>query len=133
MSSAASPRATTSVLIDDILLSKAAHMNFWRLTQRPVQREVYNCCDRLGLMTQTDLPLFGKVRHHLTAEVARQAGAMERFICHHPCNVVVSFINEPSPTPGSAASATASSSAMNSRRCWKRAPPRSACTIPIAR
>ncbi|MBN1556706.1 MAG: beta galactosidase jelly roll domain-containing protein, partial [Lentisphaerae bacterium] len=40
-------------LHDDILIAKLCNMNFWRLTQRPVQDEVYEACDRLGLMTQT--------------------------------------------------------------------------------
>ena len=44
-------------LINDILLAKLCNMNFFRLTQRPVQKEVYDYCDRIGLMTQTDLPL----------------------------------------------------------------------------
>lgn len=46
-------------LRDDILLAKICNMNFLRITQRPVQPEVYDYCDMLGLMTQTDLPLFG--------------------------------------------------------------------------
>ena len=32
-------------LIDDILLAKICNMNFWRLTQRPVQDEVNKYCD----------------------------------------------------------------------------------------
>lgn len=57
-------RGDTEQLIDDILLAKLCNMNFLRLTQRPVQDEVYTYCDRLGLMTQTDLPLFAKMRAH---------------------------------------------------------------------
>ena len=48
-------------LIDDILLAKITHMNYIRLTQCPVQPEIYEYCDRLGLMLQTDLPLFMQV------------------------------------------------------------------------
>ncbi len=56
-------------LIDDILLAKICNMNFLRLTQRPVQDKVYEYCDKLGLMTQTDLPLFGCMRRtNLTGE-----------------------------------------------------------------
>ncbi|MDD5707782.1 MAG: glycoside hydrolase family 2 TIM barrel-domain containing protein, partial [Kiritimatiellae bacterium] len=84
-------------LRDDILLAKIANMNFLRLTQRPVQDEVYDYCDRLGLMTQTDLPLFGVLRRNQFAEAVRQAGEMERLIRAHPCNVMVSYINEPFP------------------------------------
>ena len=84
-------------LIDDILLAKACHMNFWRLTQRPVQPEVYDFCDRLGLMTQTDLPLFGVLRRNKFCEAVNQAEEMERLVRSHPCNVMVSFVNEPFP------------------------------------
>ena len=82
-------------LIDDILLAKLCNMNFWRLTQRPVQDEVYKYCDMLGLMTQTDLPLFGVMRRTKFAEGVRQAEEMERLIRSHPCNIIVSYINEP--------------------------------------
>lgn len=84
-------------LRDDILLAKLANMNFLRLTQRPVQEEVYDWCDRLGLMTQTDLPLFGCLRRNQFVEAIRQAGEMERFVRSHPCNILVSYINEPFP------------------------------------
>ena len=82
-------------LIDDILLAKICHMNFWRLTQRPVQAEMYDYCDRLGLLTQTDLPLFGCLRRNQFCEAVRQAEEMERLVRAHPCNVMVSYINEP--------------------------------------
>ncbi len=85
-------------LIDDILLAKLCNMNFWRLTQRPVQAEVYEYCDRLGLLTQTDLPLFARMRRSQFAEGVRQAGEMERLVRSHPCNIMVTYINEPFPT-----------------------------------
>lgn len=84
-------------LRDDILLAKICHMNFWRLTQRPVQPEVYDFCDRLGLMTQTDLPLFAVLRRNQFCEAVKQAGEMERLVRSHPCNILVSYINEPFP------------------------------------
>ncbi len=84
-------------LINDILLAKICNMNFWRLTQRPVQDEVYEYCDKLGLMTQTGLPLFGCMRRTKFCEGVRQAEEMERLIRSHPCNVIVSYINEPFP------------------------------------
>ena len=72
-------------------------MNFLRLTQRPVQDEVYEYCDKLGLMTQTDLPLFGVMRRFRVPEGIRQAEELARMVRKHPCNVVVSYINEPFP------------------------------------
>lgn len=84
-------------LIDDILLAKITHMNYLRLTQMPVQSEVYDYCDRLGLMVQTDLPMFGVVRRSQSCEIVRQAGEMERLVRSHPSNILVTYINEPFP------------------------------------
>ena len=82
-------------LIDDILLARVCNMNYWRLTQRPVQREVYEYCDRLGLMTQTDLPFFACVRRSKAEEVRRQAEEMERLVRPYACNIQISYMNEP--------------------------------------
>lgn len=84
-------------LLEDLLMAKGCGLNFLRLTQRPVQKEIYDLCDRLGLMTQTDLPLFGLLRRNQFAEAVRQAGEMERLVRAHPCNIMVTFINEPFP------------------------------------
>jgi len=84
-------------LVEDILLAKLCNMNFLRLTQRPVQEEVYDYCDRLGLMIQTDLPLFGCLNRSLALEAVRQASEMERLVRSHPCVILLSYINEPFP------------------------------------
>lgn len=84
-------------LKEDILLAKLANLNFIRLTQRPVQSEIYEFCDKLGMMLQTDLPLFGSLRPNLFAEGVKQAGEMERLVRAHPSNVVVTYINERFP------------------------------------
>lgn len=90
-------RGDIEQLIDDILLAKLCNMNFLRLTQRPVQNEIYEYCDRLGMMTQSDLPLFGCMRRTKICEGVRQAEEMERLVRKHPCNVIISYINEPFP------------------------------------
>jgi len=84
-------------LIDDILLAKIGNLNFFRLTQRPVQDEVYEYADRLGFMLQSDLPLFAVLRRNQFVEAARQAGEMERLVRAHPSNIAVTYINEPFP------------------------------------
>ena len=84
-------------LRDDILLAKICNMNFLRLTQRPVQPEIYEFCDKLGLMTQTDLPLFGVLRRNQFCEAVRQVEKMERLVRKYACNILVSYINEPFP------------------------------------
>ena len=55
-------------------------MNYLRLTQRPVQTEVYDYCDRLGLMTQTDLPCSAVCADDQFCEAVRQAEEMERLV-----------------------------------------------------
>lgn len=84
-------------LIDDILLAKACNMNFLRLTQRPVQPEIYEFCDQLGLMIQTDFPTFGGIRYNLWAECVKQIGEMERLIRNHPSCILSTYINERFP------------------------------------
>jgi hypothetical protein len=83
-------------VIDDILIAKLAHMNFFRLTQSPEPPELYDLCDRLGMMVQTDLPLFGQLRRPQLEEAIRETGEMEKLIRNHPSNVMISYINEPS-------------------------------------
>ena len=84
-------------LRDDILLAKLCNMNFLRFTQRPVQPEVYEFCDMLGLMNQTDLPLFGSISRTQFAEAIKQGGEMERLIRKHPSAIIVTYINERFP------------------------------------
>ncbi len=90
-------KGDTTQLIEDILLAKICNMNYLRLTQRPVQPEIYEMCDRLGLLNQTDLPLFGSLRRNLSAEAYKQAGEMERLVRNHPSTIMVSYINERFP------------------------------------
>lgn len=82
-------------LIDDILIGKIAHMNFFRLTQSPEQPEVYAMFDRLGMMAQTDLPLFGQLRRPKIAEAIHQVGEMEKLVRNHPSSIIITYINEP--------------------------------------
>ena len=81
-------------LRDDLLLAKIAHMNFLRITQRPVQEEVYDMADHLGLMIQTDFPLFGHMRPNQFGEAVPQVAEMERLIRSHPSCILVTYINE---------------------------------------
>lgn len=82
-------------LIDDILIAKMCHMNFYRMTQRPVQSEIYDYFDMLGIMHQCDLPLFGFLRRPQFAEAVRQSQEMEHLIRSHVSSCMVTFINEP--------------------------------------
>lgn len=84
-------------LMDDILLARVCNMNFLRITQRPVQPEIYDMCDRLGMLAQTDLPLFGQVRREHVCELLRQSEEMERLVRPHPSNILVSYMNEHFP------------------------------------
>ncbi|MHA7108679.1 glycoside hydrolase family 2 protein [Sunxiuqinia elliptica] len=84
-------------LIDDLLLAKVCNMNFIRLTQRPVQPEIYEYADKLGIMLQTDFPTFGGIRYNQWEECVRQSAEMERLIRNHPSNILVTYINERFP------------------------------------
>lgn len=82
-------------LIDDILIAKLCNMNYYRVTQRPVQEEIYDYFDMLGIMHQCDLPLFGFLRRPQFAEALRQTVEMEHLIRRHVSTCMVTFINEP--------------------------------------
>ena len=84
-------------LIDDILLAKACNMNFLRLTQRPVEPEIYEYCDKLGLMVQNDFPTFGGIRYNKWDECVKQATEMERLVRNHPSVILDTYINERFP------------------------------------
>lgn len=87
-------------LLTDLLLAKICNMNFLRLTQRPVQEEIYDYADQLGLMLQTDLPLFATLRRNQFAEGIRQAQEMVHLVRSHPSSVALTYINEPAPNAG---------------------------------
>jgi len=87
-------RGDSNQLRDDLLLAKIAHMNYLRITQRPVQEEVYDMADRLGLMIQTDFPFFAHMRPNQLGESLREVGEMERLIRPHPSCILVTYINE---------------------------------------
>ncbi|MBN1623017.1 MAG: glycoside hydrolase family 2 [Clostridia bacterium] len=82
-------------LIEDILIAKYCNMNYYRMTQRPVQEEIYFYCDMLGMLCQTDLPLFGYMRKNKFHEGVKQAGEMERHVRNHPSVIMSTYINEP--------------------------------------
>lgn len=84
-------------LEEDIMLARLCNMNFFRFTQRPVQSEVYEYCDMLGMLNQTDLPFFGAIRITQFAQAVKQAEEMERLIRPHPSAIMVTYINERFP------------------------------------
>ena len=73
-------RGDMDQLVDDILIAKLCHMNYYRVTQRPVQEEIYDYFDMLGMMHQCDLPLFGFLRRPQFSEAVRQVGEMEHLV-----------------------------------------------------
>ncbi len=93
-------RGDMDMLLYDMLMAKACHMNFLRLTQRPVQKEIYELCDCIGLMLQTDLPLFTVMRRTKFAEGVRQSEEMERLIRGHASSILISYMNEPMANGG---------------------------------
>ena len=81
-------------LIDDLLMAKVTNMNFIRTTQRSVQAEVYDYADRLGMMMQSDLPLFGYINNKQFNTAIVQVGRMERLLRSHPSVILISYLNE---------------------------------------
>lgn len=82
-------------LIEDILIAKLCNMNYYRITQRPVQEEIYDYFDMLGMMHQCDFPLFSFLRRNQFGEAVKQVIEMEHLIRSHVSTVMVTFINEP--------------------------------------
>lgn len=88
-------RGDPDQLVDDILIAKMCHMNYYRITQRPVQEEIYDYFDMLGMFHQCDFPLFGFLRRNQFAEAIRQTVEMEHLIRGHVSSAMVTLINEP--------------------------------------
>lgn len=82
-------------LRDDILLAKIAGMNFWRMTQQPCQEEVFDYFDKLGMLSQTDMPCFNGYRKDAVEEVLPQFKELMYLVRNHPCNAIISYCNEP--------------------------------------
>ena len=83
------------LLIEDILIAKLCNLNYYRVTQRPVQEEIYDYFDMLGMMHQCDFPLFSFLRRPQFSEAIKQVTEMEHLIRGHVSTVMVTFINEP--------------------------------------
>ncbi len=81
-------------LLDDIITAKAANLNFYRMTQRPVFQKIYDFFDMTGMMCQTDFPLFSYLREAALGSALKQVCEMEKHVRNHPCCVVDTFCNE---------------------------------------
>jgi hypothetical protein len=81
-------------LIDDILIAKVANLNFYRMTQRPVYDEIYTYFDMLGMLCQSDFPLFSYLKPSVVGEALKQVREMELLTRNHPCVIVETFCNE---------------------------------------
>lgn len=81
-------------LIDDILIAKVAGLNFYRMTQRPVFDEIYTYFDMLGMLCQSDFPLFSYLKPSAVGEALKQVREMELLTRNHPSVIVETFCNE---------------------------------------
>ncbi|MBQ8657852.1 MAG: glycoside hydrolase family 2, partial [Clostridia bacterium] len=81
-------------LIDDILIAKVANLNFYRMTQRPVYDDIYTYFDMLGMLCQSDFPLFSYLKPSAVGEALKQVREMELLTRNHPCVIVETFCNE---------------------------------------
>jgi hypothetical protein len=85
-------------LIEDILIAKAANMNFYRMTQRPVHSAIYKHFDMLGMGCQSDFPGFANFSRSMVPEILKQTREMVLLTRSHPSVLVESFMNEPAGT-----------------------------------
>ncbi len=81
-------------LIDDILIAKVANLNFYRMTQRPVHEEIYTYFDMLGMLCQSDFPLFSYLKPSAVGEALKQVREMEIHTRNHPSVIIETFCNE---------------------------------------
>lgn len=81
-------------LIDDILIAKVANLNFYRMTQRPVHDEIYTYFDMLGMLCQSDFPLFSYLKPSVVGEALKQVREMEIHTRNHPSVILETFCNE---------------------------------------
>ena len=81
-------------LIDDILIAKVANLNFYRMTQRPVHDEIYTYFDMLGMLCQSDFPLFSYLKPSAVGEALKQVREMEIHTRNHPSVILETFCNE---------------------------------------
>lgn len=81
-------------LLDDIVIAKVANMNFYRMTQRPVFKKIYDYFDMSGMLCQSDFPLFSYLKPNLVGEALKQVQEMELLTRNHPSVVVETFCNE---------------------------------------
>lgn len=82
-------------LTEDLLLAKLTNMNFIRTTQRIMPKEVYEYADCLGIMMQSDLPLFAYINQKQFPQILQQASRIERVLRNHPSVIMLSYLNEP--------------------------------------
>jgi len=81
-------------LIDDIITAKVAGLNFFRMTQRPVFSAIYDYFDMLGMLCQSDFPLFSYLKYSALGEATKQVDEMEKLTRNHPSVIIESLCNE---------------------------------------
>ncbi len=87
-------RKDFDLLIDDIITAKVAGLNFYRMTQRPVFEEIYTYFDMLGMLCQSDFPLFSYLKPSAVGEALKQVREMELLTRNHPSVILETFCNE---------------------------------------
>ena len=71
-------------LLDDIITAKVCNLNFYRVTQRPVFKKIYDYFDMCGMLCQTDFPLFSYIKASAVGEALKQVVEMEILTRNHP-------------------------------------------------
>ncbi len=64
------------------------------MTQRPVFDEIYTYFDMLGMLCQSDFPLFSYLKPSAVGEALKQVREMELLTRNHPSVILETFCNE---------------------------------------
>ena len=93
-------RATPELYAGDVALMRQSYYNMIRVHAHVDRPELYDLCDRAGIMIWQDFPLQGGYRPEIEAEAVAQARDMVRLLGSHPSVALWSCQNEPSGPDG---------------------------------
>lgn len=90
---------TTQELVErDVAMMKAANYDIIRIHAHVDHPELYEACDRAGLLIFQDAPTQWGYSHDVVPEFTRQIRAMVNLLYNHPSIVLWSVHNEPLPS-----------------------------------
>jgi beta-mannosidase len=89
-------RATPELYVKDVAMMRQSYYNMIRVHAHVDRPELYDLCDRAGIMIWQDFPLQGGYLPSIEADAVSQAKDMVRLLGSHPSVALWSCQNEPS-------------------------------------